>query len=138
MEKQKFRAVGVRVMEDFPPEIQLRRRMFAPVVLAAYKSGKDKASLIGDKLLLNGKLYGYKDVEKLPNESQPGNLSTVTSDDKIAFFTCSSKLSNHYMCKFTIKGRQFTSVEQYLMFCKVNEFGDNSSAKAILSTDNPV
>ena len=138
MEKQKFRAVGVRVMEDFPPKIQLRRRMCAPVVQAAYKSGKDKASLIGDKLLLNGKLYGYKDVEKLPNELQPGNLSTVTSGEKIAFFTCSSKLSNHNMCKFAIEGRQFTSVEQYLMFCKVNEFGDNSSAKAILSTDNPV
>ena len=59
--------------------------MFTPVVQAEYKSGNYKASLIGGKLFLDGKLYGHKDMEKLPEELKPVNLSTVTSKDKTTF-----------------------------------------------------
>ena len=133
--KQKFKEVGVTVMEDFPAEIQARRKMFSPVIQAAYRSGKHKARLIRDKLWLNGRQYSTKDINKLPEDLRPENLCTLTQGDKIAFFTLNSKLSNHYMCSFAVNGIKFSSVEQYFMYCKAKEFGDDTATKAIMSTN---
>ena len=136
--KHKLKSRGIDVQEDFPVEVQMKRRKLAPIVHAAYRSGKHKATLVGDKVLLDGKLYSCNDLDRLPDELKPENLSTLTSNNKIAFFTCNSKLSNHYSCEFTVRNNRFTSVEQYLMFSKANTFGDTSSCEAVMNTTDPV
>lgn len=45
-------------------------------------------------------------------------------------------LSNWYLSTFTIKGRTFSSLEQYMMWCKAICFGDNEIAKKIIDTDD--
>lgn len=45
-------------------------------------------------------------------------------------------LSNWYPSVFTLDGRTFTSMEQYMMYTKARTFGDASSAASILATDN--
>ena len=132
--KQQFKDIGVTVVEDFPAEIQARRKIFGPVIQAAYRSGKHKARLIGDKLLLDGKQYSTRDTSKLPEDLRPEYLSTVTNGDKIAFFSLNSKLSNHYNCTFTVNGQTFSSAEQYFMCSKAKEFGDHNAVRAIMSS----
>lgn len=132
--KQQFKDFDVTVLEDFPAEIQARRKIFAPVIQAAYRSSEHKAKLIGDRLLLDGRQYSVNDINKLPDDLRPENLCTLTNSDKIAFFTLNSKLSNHYSCNLTVNGMNFCSVEQYFMFCKAKEFGDQIAMKAIMGT----
>ncbi len=45
-------------------------------------------------------------------------------------------LSNWYPSPFTLDGRSFSSVEQYMMHRKALTFGDTETAAAILATDN--
>ena len=131
--RKQFKDIGVTVIEDFPVEVQARRKIFGPVIQAAYRSGTYKAKLIGDKLLLNGRQYSSTDINKLPDDLKPDQLCTPTNGDKVAFFTLNSKLSNHYRCSFTVNGLNFKSVEQYFMFCKAKEFGDKASFTAIMN-----
>ena len=134
--RKEFKDIGVTVIEDFPVEVQARRKIFGPVIQAAYRSGKYKAKLIGDKLLLNGRQYSSTDINKLPDDLKPDQLCTPTNGDKVAFFTLNSKLSNHYRCSFTVNGLNFKSVEQYFMFCKAKEFGDKASVTAIMNAQD--
>ena len=55
-QRGKFKQEGIVVVEDFPKEILQRRKMFSPVLKAAYNSPSHKARLQGDKLWLDGKL----------------------------------------------------------------------------------
>ena len=129
-QKQKFRNDGVLVLEDFPPEIVCRRRIFSTVLAAAYNlPEKYKAFLSVDKLVLNGKAYNHNDLDKLPLELRPSTLTTVIKENITAFY---------YSCKFTTGEGDFTSVEQYYMHQKANHFGDEDSAEAIRSADDPV
>ena len=77
-------------------------------------------------------------MDKLPKELNPANSCTCENNNKIAFFTCNSKLSNHYHCEFTVDGKNFTSVEQYFMYCKASIFGDVSACKPIMSSTDSV
>ena len=45
-------------------------------------------------------------------------------------------LSNWYPSQFDLDGMKFSSVEQYIMYRKCMVFGDESSAKAILETED--
>lgn len=45
-------------------------------------------------------------------------------------------LSNWYPSVFTIAGVTFTSMEQYMMYCKACTFHDHGIASAILATDD--
>lgn len=43
-------------------------------------------------------------------------------------------LSNWYLCDFKVRGNQFSSMEQYMMYCKAICFCDVSLAEQILAT----
>ena len=136
--KSTFKQAGIIVVQDFPAEVQSRRKLFSPVITAAFKSQeKYKAKLVVDKLLLNGKMYTINDLDKLPQDINPSNLTTISQDNITAFYTRFSKLSNHYSCTFTVKGVKFSSVEQYLMHSKAVMFGDASKASDIMDTPDP-
>lgn len=45
-------------------------------------------------------------------------------------------LSNWYPSQFTVDDVTFSSMEQYMMYCKANCFGDEAVAKQILATDD--
>ena len=132
--KNKFREIGILVVEDFPTEVLEKRKQFKPILQAAYKSeGRFKAKLVADKLQVSGKLYTTSDISKLPPDLQPHHLSTVTKNNIAAFFTL-SPLSNHHRCKFTIDHQTFHSTEQFFMFRKALYFHDKDTATKILQT----
>ena len=138
-ERKRFQEANVRVIEDFPLVIQQRRRVFAPVMQAIFKSGgKYKGNLIQDKLLLNDRMFTVKDLDNLPDDLKLHNLSTKTNENMVVFFSRNSKFSNHHPCCFTKDEVLFTSVEQYLMFRKAKCFKDSATADLVLQTDDPV
>ena len=137
-ERERFKEKGITVVEDYPREILKRRKTFTPTLQAAYKSAKYKARLVADKLLLNGKLYTTKDLDKLPEDLKPSVLTTVSHGNSVAFFTSHSALSNHYSCTFNQDGYIFSSSEQYFMFKKAKYFHDEVTAAAILKSSDPL
>lgn len=55
----------------------------------------------------------------------------------VAFYTRRDFMSNHYRCHFKVKGVSFSSLEQFMMYCKAMLFNDRDVAELILKTDNP-
>ncbi len=53
-----------------------------------------------------------------------------------AYYSKNDYPSHHYLCNFTVKGVNFTSVEQWMMYCKAHVFHDLVNANRILSTQN--
>ena len=136
--KQKFNEIGIWVVEDFPPEILERRKVFSPVLKAAFSSGgKYKARLVVDRLLLNGRFYRSDELTSLPMDLQPKDISTETKESITAFFTSRSPLSNHHPSEITINNQKFSTVEQFFMHQKAMFFKDTTSAVKILSTSSP-
>ena len=67
-----WQTTGIRVEEDFPPEIDSKRKVLKPILIAASKikdntgRHKHKASLRTDKLNIDGKIYTINNLDKLP------------------------------------------------------------------------
>ena len=136
--KTKIREKGVVTTEDFPDEINNRRQMFSSVLKAAYESPKYKAKLVVDKLLLNGKLFSVNELDMLPDELNPHNLTAVTRGNCTAFYSRSSVFSNHFPCAFVMDGTKYSSTEQFIMHQKAKLFWDAESANQIMKSNNPV
>lgn len=75
-----------------------------------YKS----ATIRNYAVLLKGKEYGPKDLEKLPFPIRPSTISNPRSETAVAFFSKYSILSNHHPSPFTIQGEKFQNMEHYL------------------------
>ena len=84
------------MVEDIPPEVLSKRRIFNPILQAAFNSnGKYKARLVVDKLIVNGQQYAVSDIDKLPVDLNPTHLATVNKENITAFFT------EHSLCQNT-------------------------------------
>ena len=102
----------------------------APDVVQAVK-------LKNGKLILNAFDFDLDTLDKLPEDVSLDKLFTPSRDGITAFFRCSSKLSNHYNSSFTVKGTQFSSMEQFLMHSKAIFFGDSESSAKIMMDNDP-
>lgn len=64
-------------------------------------------------------------------------------EEKYVFFFGGTKnlpnsyLSNWYPCTFEINGIQYNCVEQFMMACKANIFGDTQTLERVMSSTNP-
>lgn len=54
----------------------------------------------------------------------------------LPFFTFQSPFSNHYSCYFAVKGKTYTSSEQYYMSVKASFFNDPIAYKIIMGTND--
>ena len=136
--KPAFREAGVTVVEDFPVEVLTKRKVFKPILQAAFNSnGKYKERLLMDKLIVNGQYYSVSDIDKLPADLNPKHLATVKQENITAFFTEHSPLSNHHPCSLSVEDQHFTSVEQFFMKCKASHFQDHNKVQEIMNNTNP-
>ena len=63
---------GLMVIEDFPPEILEKRKIFSPILRAAHNSnGKYHARLVVDRLIVNGKQYSASEIDNIPRDLNP-------------------------------------------------------------------
>ena len=128
------------VTEDFPNEIQHRRKLIVPTFFRALKLCPElNPKLAVDSVILNGRVYNAENIHTIPMEELlPKNVFTRTQEGMTAFFSRFSPLSNHHPSEFTQDGRVFVSVEQCFMYHKAKEFNDNVTAEKIMDTKCPV
>ena len=125
------------VREDFAPEIEVRAKLL-PIARAAMNH-KDpqtkKAPLVKpvvDKLNINNQRYTVDDLEQLPEHLKPARVYMPMTENRVAFFTKNSPLSNHYPSPFKHNSETFNCAEQFIMMSKARLFGDQESFTQIM------
>ena len=125
------------VREDFPPEIEEARAQLLHIARAAmnYKDPHTNQTLhvklVVDKLYVNNTKYTVDNLHTLPETLKPARLYTKMNDERVAFYSKHSPLSNHYRSSFIHKGETFNSAEQFIMTSKARLFGDQEAVVAI-------
>jgi len=122
----------IYLTEDFPKEIQLRRRKLTPILaLARTVPSVKSVRLIEDKLILDGKTFTEKNLHTLPKELKDKSTSTLSKDGVTAFSSASSIFSNLYPCSLNKDGHKYSSVEQYYGMQKARHATDQDSLTKI-------
>lgn len=135
--RQKLKGKKFWVAEDFPVEIQNRRRKLIPVMKEARKQNM-RSTVSVDKLVVNGSTYTIDSLDKLPENLKLSKIYTPSRDNVTAFFTGNSPLSNFY--EVTVKdgqGNTFHSTEQYYQYAKAMDFKDEATAHRIKLAETP-
>lgn len=131
----------VKVIEDFPAEIDQQRKILRPFLIGAfnYKPANGqvvRAKLSVDRLIINNKTYTVDTVHEIPKEFHPVSTKEVNANT-IAFYTKDSFLSNFHPCQFAAEGKTFSCVEQYYNLKKAEMFGDHEAADEIMRLKMP-
>ena len=138
--RSELKGKRIWVSENFPPEIEKRRAILRPIWQEARKMQeyKGKAYIKVDKLILNDHMYTVDQLHRLPQNLQPESISTRIIDDKyVCFWGRDSVFSNFHRSPFTLGGKSYTCVEQYIMYQKALLFNDQERAERILAVDDP-
>ena len=132
----------IYVHEDFPPEIEERRRILRPIFNKAKKMHeyRGKCRLSFDKLILKGQTFTVaplNNLSKLPLDLQPRASAEKENDSTIVFFTQGSPLSNFHPAPFVKDNIPYTCSEQYIQAKKAELFEDDETHGKIMLTSNP-
>ena len=140
--KKKYNII---LTDDMSQQMDSDNRALYPIFAALrdLKKHDDQAAiqslkLRGDKLMLNDKSYGVKDIGRLPQPFTLDNLFNVSRNGITGFFRSYSKLSNHFKCTFNVRDVAYTSMEQFLMYEKARVFNDQEKLYEIQKENNPV
>lgn len=118
--------------ENYPPEIEQRRRKLLPF----YKAAKLKnmfPKLAVDKLIIAGKIYTVSNIDEIPEYLTPEAAATPSKNNITAFFSKFSPLSNFYHVKVTDEdGTEYISNEQFYQHRKALYHSDDLQATAIM------
>ena len=132
----------VFVREDFPEEIENRRRVLRPIFNKARKSEKyrGKCRLMYDKLIIHGKAYTVapkNNLNTLPLDLQPRVAAERQNENTIVFFTLSSPFSNFHDAPFFRDNNRYFCNEQYIQAKKAELFCDDETQQKIMVSSNP-
>jgi ribA/ribD-fused uncharacterized protein len=131
-------ATNLWITEDYPPEIQKKRKALYPALRAAKRSTTvTNASLNVDKLLVDGKTYTTNNMHKLPDFLQPHNTSAIETEDVVVFFTKDAIFSNLHPTQIRVDGELFSCNEHYFQYTKAKIFDDQATAAKIKAESNP-
>ena len=133
---------NVYVHEDYPEEIENRRRLLRPIFNQARKlpKYKGKCRLTVDRLVIDGKTYTaapVRNLDKLPEDLNVRKIAEREDDETLAFFTQSSPFSNFHHAPFTKNGVKYLCSEQYIQAEKARLFNDDTSCFRIMKSTNP-
>lgn len=139
--RQKLKGTNLFLNEDFPKEINERRKTLLPLMKAARQNGH-RANLNVDKMHINftnggHRVYTVDNLNTLPKGLHPHDISTKQTNECLAFFTKLCPLSNFYQCPVLIDGHRYHSVEQYYQYSKALFAKDEASAHKILTSNSP-
>ena len=129
------RAAGLRVIPDYPKEIQREHFLLEKVQRISAKDGR-MTKLRGNKLYYNGKGYSVKDIHTAGLDI--GRIAERRNDQKVKFYGRFSKFSNFFPVELLYKGKRFTSSEQLYQYRRAENTKDESLAWEILLANDPV
>ena len=122
--------------EDFPKEIQYRRRTLRPIMQKAKALGME-AYLTVDTLVVSGKKYTINDLNKLPIELNPARVATPHIGDIVCFFGGMSPLSNFHMCDFQVDGITYDCEERHYTRRKALFVNDIQAVEDVMLAETP-
>jgi ribA/ribD-fused uncharacterized protein len=129
---------GIRVVEDYPIEIEQRRATLTNIARKAQRTpGFANTHVSGDKLIVKGKVFTVDTCNTLPEAINPCLQATQTKDNSTIFYTRFSKLSNHCPASFTDEDTQYRTSEQYYFAEKCRKFGDTEQLAKVLAAKDP-
>ena len=128
---------GISISDDFPKEIEEKRKEMYPIYRHAQETGYN-TQLKGDKLFVNGRVYTPETLQQLPPVLRPELVFSPSQNGITAFFTKASPLSNHFITNFSVDNEVFNCVEQFLMKQKAMFFKDTETATKIMRENDPV
>jgi ribA/ribD-fused uncharacterized protein len=122
--------------EDFPEDYQKDRTRLMPVVKAARASGL-KATLIANKVKVDGKLYDVQHINKLPSNCNPERACVKENKDTMCFFGQYTPLSNFFPCKFKINSTDYNCMEQFIQSKKCEILRNDEMAQKVMGCHDP-
>lgn len=127
----------ISLREDYPEEYERERNLLRPVLSVAIAKGS-KATLVANKLKVDGKLYSADQINDLPHDLDPEKGCIVENRATVCFFGRYTPLSNFSKCEITVLGRHFNCIEQYLQYRKAEILKSDVIAQRILKLNDPV
>ena len=131
--KASLRETKIFLAENFPMEIEERRRKLVPIMQAA-KAKKMVAYIKYDKLIIDGNQYSVDTLNSLPPSFSSALVATETKNDITCFYTSASPLSNFHCIKegFLVDNQKFDCVERCYQMNKALCAEEPSVAQKIL------
>ncbi len=130
------------VKENFSKETEKARAQLTPILKIARKKGYF-AKLECNRLIISDSTRDVNvtvtidSLDKLPDELQPEKIFTPTRNNITLFYSKHSPHSNFYYCEFSESGKDYTSVEQYLVHNNARASGDESLASRVMKVNDP-
>jgi ribA/ribD-fused uncharacterized protein len=130
---------SVTVREDFPPEIEQRRKLLYPILKVARVKYPGKCKLAVDKLVIEGRTYtagAYGNLDQLPPDLDPIKVSQKNDDSVTVYFGQNHPFSNNYERGFVLDNIKYNSAEQYIQSEKCKMFNDDIGHAKVMKCRN--
>ena len=132
----------VYVKEDYPSEIEERRKILRPIFNKAKNMAKykGKCRLTVDKLVLDGKSFTVgprNNLKELPPELNQRSAAERENNEILAFFTIGSPFSNFHSSVFVKDRTKYICSEQYIQAKKAEIFKDDTTQTQIMNAHSP-
>ena len=137
MQKSLLKNTSYVLREDYPSEIENRRKLMYPLFLEA-KQKDQKSRLNGDKVVYMGKSYGYAQAPELAQVLNFYKKGIRKGNGVTAFYVGKSIYSNFFPCFFKEGSTSYNCSEQMYQSEKCLFYGDAQSARAIMLQSDPV
>ncbi len=135
-QKLKLKGTKYLIKEDFPLATERKRRSLFPVLKRA-KDLQKKATMRGDKLIIESKIYTIDTVGAIAETLQMRETSERQLGHQYLFAGQYSPFSNFAKSPFTLHGLTYSSNEQYYQSEKAKFAGDCTRFKSIMSAQLP-
>jgi ribA/ribD-fused uncharacterized protein len=138
----KLKNSNIFVNEDFPVEINQRRKKLMPILNKAKKELHMEAYMSVDKLHLidsdnKRTVIDVNSMHRLPANLDPKYVTTVQKNDCFAFFGELCPLSNFHPAPIRSDRHTFANVEQMYQYTKAEKANDQVAMKKILEAESP-
>ena len=138
IENKNYLNEGIFVDNEYPPEVERKRRLLLPILRAARKlpQYRKNCRLEMDELVVNGRHFKLNTLHQLPDDLDPFKITTEEDMDSLGFFGAINPLSNFYECTFNIKDENYISSEQFIQSEKALYFKDQQVYDRIMGCNN--
>ena len=125
------------IKEDFPREIQNRRKLMLPLYNEAKRRDRT-TKIVGERVTYRGRSYSYPQASQLASELKFFESGQSKRNGRVAFFGCSALYSNFYPATFQDGATTYTCSEQLYQQQLCLHFADAQAARAVLLQTDPV
>ena len=128
---------NVYLNDDFTQQQKIQIGELRSISALAKRNGMD-SKVRGSSLLIDGRRYGYGDVDRLPNglTIEAAKTFPVDGERGIGFQSKHSIFSNMSKCQIAYEGYDFNSAEEVYQYVKAKECGTRADVQSVLVADD--